>query len=446
MFVTRRFIDRRTFLRGMGTTLALPLLDAMVPAMSAIAKTGAKPAMRLGFAYVPNGMILREFLPKTGGGNFEMPRILKPLAAHQRQMTIVSGLANAAGDALDASSGPHSRVSGCWLNGMRARRTEGADIQAGTSIDQYAARVLGSETPLMSLELALEPNFMTGNCEGGYSCAYINTLSWRTPTMPLPMETNPRIVFERLFGERGSAAARLSRIRVDRSLLDSVNDDLRRLQNTVGPADRQTIDEYVEAVRDVERRLQQTEARAANSPFTVPEGPLSVPPVFEDHARLMFDMLFLAYQADVTRVSTFQIARELSLRAYTYLGVPEAHHDISHHGNRAEAMEKCTRINEFHVSLYAHLIDRMARTRDGDGTLLDHAIMLFGAGMGDGNLHVPHNLPIVLLGGGCGTLEGNRHIKAEFDTPFMNLGLTLLEKADVKVDQIGDSTGRLTGV
>lgn len=446
MFVTKRSLDRRTFLRGVGTTLALPLLDAMVPALSALSQTSAKPAMRLGFAYVPNGTILREFLPKTDGKNYQMPRILKPLAAHQKQMTFVSGLANAAGDALDASSGPHSRVSGCWLNGMRARRTEGADIQAGTSVDQYAARVLGKDTPLMSLELALEPNFMTGNCEGGYSCAYINTLSWRTPTMPLPMETNPRIVFERLFGEGGSASSRMTQIKLDRSLLDSVNDDLTRLQSALGPADRRTVTEYVEAVRDVERRLQQTEARAAGSPDVAVEGPLAVPPVFEDHAKLMFDMLFLAYQADITRVSTFQIARELSLRSYGYLGVPEAHHDISHHGNRAEAMEKCTRINEFHMSLYAHLIDKMAKTADGDGTLLDHSIMLYGAGMGDGNLHVPHNLPIVLIGGGCGTLEGNRHVKAKFDTPFMNLGLTLLEKAGVEVDKIGDSTGRLAGV
>jgi len=446
MFLTKRSLGRRTFLRGMGTTLALPLLDAMVPAASALARTAAKPVLRLGFAYVPNGLILREFLPKTDGPHFEIPRILKPLAAHQKQMTIVSGLANTAGDALDASSGPHSRVSGCWLNGMRARRTEGADIQAGTSIDQHAARVLGQETPLPSLELALEPNFMTGNCEGGYSCAYINTLSWRTPTMPLPMETNPRVVFERLFGEGGSAASRMTQIRVDRSLLDSINEDLKRLTTDLGPTDRQTVLEYVDAVRDVERRLQQTEARAATSPDAAVEGPLSVPPVFADHAKLMFDMLFLAYQADITRVSTFQIARELSLRAYTYLGVPEAHHDISHHGNRAEAMEKCTRINEFHTSLYAHLIDKMAKTQDGDGTLLDHSIMLFGAGMGDGNLHVPHNLPIVLFGGGCGTLAGNRHVRAKFDTPFMNLGLTLLEKAGVQVEQIGDSTGRLTGV
>ena len=290
MFVTKMALDRRAFLRGVGATLALPLLDGMVPALSALGKTAGKPAMRLGFFYVPNGVILREFLPKTEGSGFEMPRILKPLAAYQDQMTFVSGLANVAGDALDASSGPHSRVSGCWLNGMRARRTEGADIQAGTTIDQFAARELGKETPLTSLELALEPNFMVGNCEGGYSCAYINTLSWRTPTMPLPMENNPRVVFERLFGESGNPSTRRGQLRTDRSLLDSVSEDLIRLQRTLGPADRRTVDEYLDAVRDVEHRIQQTERHAALSP-NAGDGPLGVPPVFEDHAKLMFDLL-----------------------------------------------------------------------------------------------------------------------------------------------------------
>ncbi len=445
MIVTKTSLPRRTFLRGVGATLALPLLDAMVPALSALSKTAARPITRLGFAYVPNGLILSQFLPKTEGSGFEIPRILKPLAAYQDKMTIVSGLANAAGDALDASSGPHSRVSGCWLNGIRARRTEGADIQAGITIDQYAARELGKETPLASLELALEPNFMVGNCEGGYSCAYINTLSWRTPTMPLPMETNPRVVFERIFGEGGDGRARGNELKIDRSLLDSVSEDLARLKRSLGVADQRTVNDYLDAVREVEHRIQQTERRAAALP-EANDGPLGIPAVFEDHARLMFDLLFLAYRSDTTRVATFQIARELSLRAYTYLGVPEAHHDISHHGNRAEAMEKCTRINEFHVSLFAHLIKRMAETQDGDGSLLDHSMILFGASMGDGNVHVPHNLPVAILGNGSGQLKGNRHVKVKFDTPFMNLGLSLLDKVGVRVDKMGDSTGRLVEV
>jgi hypothetical protein len=415
-----------------------------VPAFSTIAKA-AQPTMRLGFVYVPNGIILPEFLPKTVGTGFDIPRILKPLAAYQDKITIVSGLANAAGDALDASSGPHSRLSGCWLSGTRARRTEGADIQAGTTIDQYAARELGKTTPLASLELALEPNFMVGNCEGGYNCAYINTLSWRTPTLPQPMETNPRVVFERLFGEGGSGRERLAQLRMDRSLLDSVGEDLARLKRSLGVGDQRTVNEYLDAIRDVEHRIQQTEQRASVSP-EAGDGPLGIPPEFGDHAKMMFDLLFLAYQADITRVSTFQIARELSLRSYPALGVSEAHHDISHHGDRPEAMEKCTRINEFHVGLLTHLIEKMAKAQDGDGSLLDHSMLMFGASMGNSNLHVPHNLPIALIGGGCGQLKGNRHVKATFDTPLMNLGLTLLDKVGVHVDKIGDSTGRLADV
>lgn len=448
MIINRIALPRRTFLRGVGATLALPLLDAMVPALSALSKTAAAAPVRLGFVFVPNGLILREFLPQSAGRGFDIPRILAPIAPYQDQLTIVSGLANAAGDALDASSGPHSRGSGCWLNGMRAKRTEGADIQAGKTIDQFAADALGRETPLASLQLALEPNFMTGNCEGGYSCAYINTLSWRTGTLPLPMETNPRVVFERLFGEPGDRASRQTQLQIDRSILDGVSEDLARLQASLAPGDRRTVTEYLDAVRDVEHRIQQTERRAADAPEIEADAPLGIPPVFEDHARLMFDLLFLAYQADITRVSTFQIARELSHRAYTELGVPEAHHDISHHGNRAEAVEKNTRINEFHMGLFAHLVERMHNTPDGDGTLLDNVIMLYGASFGDGNLHVPHNLPVALIGGGGGKLETGRHLKAKFDTPFMNLGLSLLDKvgAGDGVEGIGDSTGRLADI
>ena len=448
MIITRLALPRRTFLRGAGAALALPLLDAMVPALSALSRTAAQAPPRLGFVFVPNGLILREFLPRTAGRDFDLPRILAPLAPWRDHLTVVSGLANAAGDALDASSGPHSRGSACWLSGMRARRTEGADIRAGKTVDQYAADVLGRETPLASLELALEPNFMTGNCEGGYSCAYINTLSWRTATLPLPMETNPRVVFERLFGEPGDPAARRAERRIDRSILDGVAADLARLQVSLAPVDRRTVSEYLDAVRDVEHRIQQTEQRAAEAPEIEQDAPLGIPPAFEDHAKLMFDLLLLAYRADVTRVATFQIARELSHRAYTALGVPEAHHDISHHGNRAEAMEKNTRINEFHMRLFAHLVERMHDTPDGDGSLLDNIILLYGASFGDGNLHVPHNLPVALLGRGGGALRAGRHVRATFDTPFMNLGLSLLDKvgAGREVERIGDSTGRLADV
>lgn len=446
MIIDRIALPRRTFLRGMGAALALPLLDAMTPALTALRRTAAAPPLRLGFVFVPNGLILRDFLPRTAGRGFDLPRILAPLAPYREQLTVVSGLANAAGDALDASSGPHSRGSGCWLSGMRARRTEGADIEAGKTIDQYAADALGRETPLASLQLALEPNFMTGNCEGGYSCAYINTLSWRTATLPLPMETNPRAVFERLFGEPGDADARRAQRRIDRSILDGVAEDLARLRAELGPADRRAVSEYLDAVRDVEHRIQQTERRAAEAPELEEQAPLGIPPVFEDHAHLMFDLLLLAYRADVTRVATFQIARELSHRAYAELGVPEAHHDISHHGNLAEAVEKNTRINVFHMQLFARFVERLHATPDGDGSLLDHVVVLYGAAFGDGNLHVPHNLPVALLGSGGGRLRAGRHVRAKFDTPLMNLGLSLLDKAGARVDRVGDSTGRLADI
>ena len=446
MIIDRIALPRRTFLRGMGAALALPLLDAMTPALTALRRTAAAPPLRLGFVFVPNGLILRDFLPRTAGRGFDLPRILAPLAPYREQLTVVSGLANAAGDALDASSGPHSRGSGCWLSGMRARRTEGADIEAGKTIDQYAADALGRETPLASLQLALEPNFMTGNCEGGYSCAYINTLSWRTATLPLPMETNPRAVFERLFGEPGDADARRAQRRIDRSILDGVAEDLARLRIELGPADRRAVSEYLDAVRDVEHRIQQTERRAAEAPEIEEQAPLGIPPVFEDHAHLMFDLLLLAYRADVTRVATFQIARELSHRAYAELGVPEAHHDISHHGNLAEAVEKNTRINVFHMQLFARFVERLHATPDGDGSLLDHVVVLYGAAFGDGNLHVPHNLPVALLGSGGGRLRAGRHVRAKFDTPLMNLGLSLLDKAGARVDRVGDSTGRLADI
>lgn len=446
MIIDRIALPRRTFLRGMGAALGLPLLDAMAPALTALSRTAAAPPLRLGFVFVPNGLILRDFLPRTAGRGFDLPRILAPLAPYREQLTVVSGLANAAGDALDASSGPHSRGSGCWLSGMRARRTEGADIEAGKTIDQYAADALGRETPLASLQLALEPNFMTGNCEGGYSCAYINTLSWRTATLPLPMETNPRAVFERLFGEPGGADARRAQRRVDRSILDGVAEDLARLRAELAPGDRRIVSEYLDAVRDVEHRIRQTERRAAEEPEIEEQAPLGIPPVFEDHANLMFDLLLLAYRADVTRVATFQIARELSHRAYAELGVPEAHHDISHHGNLAEAVEKNTRINVFHMQLFARFVERLHQTPDGDGSLLDHVVVLYGAAFGDGNLHVPHNLPVALLGSGGGRLRAGRHVRAKFDTPLMNLGLSLLDKAGARVDRVGDSTGRLADV
>jgi hypothetical protein len=442
MMITKMALPRRTFLRGVGATIALPFLDAMAPALTALAKT--PPVQRLGFVYVPNGIQMVNYLPQTEGKAFEMTPILSPLSNFREHMTVVSGLANHQGDALDGGSGPHTRTGATWLSGVRPKHTEGADFRSGTTVDQFAAQKLGKQTPLPSLELALEPNFTVGNCEGGYSCVYINTFSWKTPTTPLQMETNPHVVFERMFGDGSSGEARRAQIAENRSILDAVSGDMSALRRRLGSSDRQMVDRYADAVREVELRLQRSAERAAESPTS--ERPLGIPDSFEEHAKLMFDLLVLAYQADITRVATFQLAREISLRSYPELGVPEGHHDISHHQNVPARMAKNTKINVYHMQMFANFVQRMRDTPDGDGSLLDHSMILYGAGMGDGNLHSPHDLPTVILGKGCGQLEGGRHLRAPVDTPFMNLGLTLLDKVGVEIPSIGDSTGRLTGL
>ena len=444
MTISKRALPRRTILRGIGSAVALPMLDAMVPAFTAVS-AAAQPVKRLGVVYLPNGVVVKDLIPPTTGAAFEITPILKPLEAFRNQLTLVSGLANVAGDPTDAGSGPHSRTSGCWLSGVRVKRTENADLRAGRTMDQFAADELGRDTPLRSLELALEPNFTVGGCEGGYSCTYINTFSWIAPDRPLPMETNPAVVFERLFGEGETGNARLARMRRERSILDVVTGSLARLQRLVGPEDRRTLNEYFDAVRDVERRVQQTGNRADASAEGLVR-PFGIPDTFEEHAHLMFDLMYLAFRADITRVVTFQISRELSLRSYPEIGVPEAHHAISHHGNQPDKIAGVSKINTYHMQLFSHLVSRMASTPDGDGSLLDHSLLLAGGGMGDGNMHSPHNLPNVLVGSGCGQLKPGRHVRAPFDTPFMNLCLSLLDKLDVQLDSLGDSTGRLADI
>ena len=443
MIITKHALARRTFLRGMGVTVALPLLDAMVPALTAQAKSAAAPVKRLGFYYVPNGFQMANFLPK--GDALEISSILAPMAAFQDQMVLVSGLANSQADhSAEEQTGAHTRAHMTWLTGVRPKRTEGADIRGGITLDQRAADVLGKDAPLRSLELALEPNFVVGNCEGGYSCTYVNTFSWRTPTTPMPMETNPRVVFERLFGEAGSPAARVAQMRKDRSVLDAVAGDMAKLQRSLGPGDRSTVVDYVDSVRDVERRLQQNEQHAETTPEPGLDRPSGIPASFEEHARLMFDLQFLAYRADITRVSTFQIARELSTRSYPEIGVPEAHHDMSHHNNNPEKVAKHTKINTYHMSLFSRMVEKMRATPDGDGSLLDHVILMYGAGMGDGSVHSHHNLPVLLVGGGCGTLKGGRFIRQPIDTPIMNLGLSLMDKIGLTFESLGDSSGRVS--
>jgi hypothetical protein len=444
MIVTKKSLARRTMLRGIGATIALPFLDAMAPALTATARTAASPIPRVGFIYAPNGMFLRNFHPAGAGGRgYEITPILKPLESYRDQMVVVSGLSNNGVVSPNEGGGVHTRAHGGWLSGVLPKRTEGADIEAGKTVDQYAADTLGADTSLRSLELTTESNFTVGNCENGYSCTYQNSTSWRTATRPNPHERDPRVVFQRLFGDGGSVEARLSQMRTDRSILDSVTESIGRLERRLGLRDRTSVEEYLDAVRDIERRIQRAEDSNALTPLPLVAQPGGVPEEYDEHVTLLFDLLVLAYRADVTRVSCTQMARELSSRTYPNIGVPEAHHSVSHHQLDPHNIEQYTKINTHHMSLFARLIEQMDNTPDGDGTLLDHSIMLYGTGMGDGDHHTPYDLPVTLVGGGCGQLAGGRHMKYELNTPFMNLGVTLLDKVGVHVDQISDSTGRL---
>lgn len=446
-FITKKALPRRAVLKGIGTTLALPLLGAMVPAMTATAKTAANPVPRLGFFYAPNGMFLPNFHPTGDGGrDYTITPTLSPLESHREQMVVISGLSNSAVVSPNEGGGVHTRAHGGWLSGVLPKRTEGADVLAGKTIDQYAADVLGKDTSLRSLELTSETNYTVGNCENGYSCTYQNSTSWRTPTTPLPHERDPRVVFQRLFGDGGSLEARLAQMKADRSILDSVTQSINQLESKLGPGDRIVVDEYLTAVREIEQRIQRTQQNNVSTPLPNVEQPAGVPDSYEEHIETLFEMLALAFQADVTRVSCFQMARELSGRTYPNIGVPEAHHSVSHHQLNPHNIEQYTRINTHQVSLFSKLIERLHNTPDGDGSLLDHSIMMYGSGMGDGDHHTPYNLPVILVGGGRGQLEGGRHIKYPMHTPFMNLGLSLLDKVGVEIESLGDSTGRLAGL
>ena len=444
-FITKKALPRRTVLRGMGTMVALPFLGAMAPAMTALANTAANPTPRLGFFYAPNGMFLPNFHPEGNDGkNYTMTPILSPLKSYRENMVVISGLSNSALVSPNEGGGVHTRAHGGWLSGVLPKRTEGADIEAGKTIDQYAADVLGQETSLRSLQLTTDSNFTVGNCENGYSCTYQNSTSWSSPTTPLPHERDPRVLFQRLFGDGGSVEARIAQMKTDRSILDSVSDSISNLEKDLGHGDKVVVDEYLTAVREIERRIQRAEQNNASRPLPSVEQPDGVPDTFEEHIDTLFEMLALAYQADVTRVSVMQMARELSGRAYPDIGVPEGHHTVSHHQLNPHNIQQYTRINTHHVSLFKKFVDRLANTQDGDGTLLDHSILLYGTGMGDGDHHTPYNLPVVLIGGGRGTLEGGRHLSYPMHTPFMNLGLSLLDKVGVEVASISDSTGRLS--
>jgi hypothetical protein len=429
----------------MGTALALPFIDAMVPALSAAADA-AKPVRRLGFIYLPNGVAMNfkgvnYWKPVTTGPNFQMSPILAPFAPFRDQMVVVSGTSHHQADVLDdGANGDHTRGTSTWLTGVHPKHTEGADVQNGTSADQIAAQYLGKDTALPSLELALDINYLAGNCENGYACVYMNTLSWSAPTAPLPTENNPRVVFERLFGDGGTSAQRLAQARVQRSILDSVNEELKRLVGTLGPGDRTTVNDYVASVREIERRIQAAEKAGASDVLPALERPMGVPERFDQHVGLLFDLQWLAFRADVTRVVTFMLGRELNFRTYPEIGVTEGHHGLSHHGDRAEQLAKYSKVNVYQAQLFAKLLEKLSTTPDGDGTLLDHSMFLYGASLSNPNLHAHTDLPLVVFGGG---IKGGRHIAAPRETPMTNLLLAMLEKSGIPEERLGDSTGRL---
>ncbi len=445
MIMTKKALPRRTFLRGIGATMALPLLDAMVPAASALAQTAAGPARRLGFVYIPNGVIQDQWVPAATGRGFDFSPILSPLEPFRDQTLVLSGLAHRQADSFGDGNGDHPRATAVWLSGVHAWERRGrqgpTDIKLGVTADQIAAREFGKQTPLPSLELALETPTAIA-CDTG-DCFYSNTISWRNETTPLDMEAHPRVVFERLFGEGGTAADRLAVIQQTGSILDSVTAEVARLERTLGPGDRNKLDEYLDAVRDVEQRIQRSESRGAESLIELPDRPVDIPETFDDHAKLMFDLLGLAFQADVTRVFTLMMAREASPRPYPQIGVPDQHHTVSHHRNDPEYIAKKAKIDTYHIQLLAYFLDTLRRTPDGDGNLLDHSMIVYGGGIGNGNLHEHTNLPCLVAGGGGGRLKGGRHRAYAEDTPYANLLLSVLDKAGVPAETLGDSTGPL---
>ncbi len=446
MMIKKLSLPRRTFLRGVGATVALPLLDAMVPALTALAATAAKPVKRLGFIYLPNGAVMQSWTPKSEGP-LELSPTLSPLAPYKDQTVVLTRLAHGQAEPLGDGNGEHSRATAVWLNGVHPKHTEGADVQAGVTADQLAAAHLGADTPLPSLELAIDLDFLVGNCENGYSCAYMNTVSWRTPTTPLPNENNPRVVFERLFGDGGTREQRLAEMRKDRSILDSVTDDLAHLERDLGAADRRRVDQYLDAVRAIEQRIQLSEAQGADS--ALPENlarPAGIPDSYEEHVTLMYDLLALAFQADLTRVFTFMVGRELGGRPYPQIGVPDPHHGLSHHRNDPEKLAKLTKINTHHVELFTHFLHQLQTTPDGDGTLLDRSLVLYAGGLGDSNDHLHYDLPVAVVGGKGTGWRGGRHLRYPKDTPMTNLLISMLDKAGLPGDQFGDSTGRLTAL
>lgn len=440
MIVTKKALSRRTMLRGMGASLALPLLDAMVPSMTALAATPANPVRRLGFVYIPMGSTIAQWTPPGSEGKLsELSPSLASLAPVKDHVTVMTNM-----EIRNAYPGTHATSNCGFLSTATAKWTESTDYYLGTTVDQIAAQQLGRETRLASLELAMDLLTTVGQCDNGYACVYQNNLSWASPTSPLPAEAHPRVAFERLFGEGGTSAERRAELKKKASLLDWVSEDIARLQKKLGPSDRTKVTQYLDTVREVERRIQKAEAETADNKLPDLDRPIGVPASYADHAKLMFDLQVLALQGDVTRVITFQLAREASTRTYPEIGVPEAHHPLTHHRGDPAMMAKVARINGFHVSLFSYFLQKLKETPDGNGSLLDHSVYLYGSGMGNPDVHDHVNLPILVAGGGAGKIKGGRHLRYKQAAPLANLHLTLLDKVGVRLDRFSDSTGKIT--
>ncbi|MCC6727752.1 MAG: DUF1552 domain-containing protein [Chthonomonadales bacterium] len=441
-------IPRRTFLRGVGTAMALPLLEAMAPLPALAAPSRARRATRMAFLFVPNGIHMPAWRPGKPGRLDALPPTLKPLEKVKGKVTVLSGLAQHNAFALGDGAGDHARSAAAWLTGCHPRKTSGADIKNGISVDQLAAARIGRLTRFPSLEIGCERGAQAGNCDSGYSCAYSSSISWRTEATPVAKEVDPRLVFERLFGNEDAAETEESRVRRDlyrRSILDLVSEDAKRLRARLGPRDRAKLEEYFVGVREIEHRLARAQETGREVALGAPDRPKGIPADYGEHIRLMADMMVLAFQADLTRVATFMLANDGSNRSYRAAGVPEGHHDMSHHGGDPEKQAKVQRINTFHLTHLAYMLERMDSVPEGDGTLLDNAMVVYGAGISDGNRHNHDDLPILLAGRGGGTIPGGRHVVLPDNTPMANLFLSMLDRVGVPAESIGDSTGRLQG-
>jgi hypothetical protein len=440
MFISKKHLSRRTFLQGAaGLSVGLPLLDAMVPAAVAQELTAARPQPRFGFVYTPHGYILKHWVPETAGKDFELKSIMEPVKPFRDQLVILSNLAMRPDNT--AGSG-HATSNSTFLSGAVAKDTRGADVAAGTTIDQTIASKIGRDTPLPSLELAIEDNSnMIGICDGTSSCTYLDTMSWSSPTTPLPMQINPRVVFERMFGDGGTPEERAARLRTDKTLLDAVMESAAKLQRRLGHEDQTRVNDYLDSLREVERRIANLEKRTTDTRLDIPDAPVEIPELYGDHVGLMFDLQLLAFQTDTTRVTTFMMSRELNNRTYPQIGVPGQHHAISHHGYKPEQEAQHAKINTYHVSLFADFLTKMRDMPDGEGSLLDHTLLLYGSGMGDGNVHSKDPISSILVGGAAGKLKGNRHLRMPKSTPQANLLVAILNLAGIPEGEIGNSTG-----